>query len=128
VPKHIASGTLKAQGPKMASQRICIFKSVDAFPEQPSDVVEARVPTECAAPLDEMADQVGENIFIRHPRDRRCEKRNICLCAREDPSRRHAKQAVWKEVLVHIDAERPAITGKRASRAGAHGRFEAQRA
>jgi hypothetical protein len=30
--EDIASGTLKAQRPKMVSQRICVFKSIDAFP------------------------------------------------------------------------------------------------
>jgi hypothetical protein len=31
--EHVAGGTLKAQRPNMASQRICVFKSIEAFPE-----------------------------------------------------------------------------------------------
>jgi hypothetical protein len=33
VTEDVASGTLKAQRPKMASQRICVFESIDAFLE-----------------------------------------------------------------------------------------------
>jgi len=29
--KDIASGPLKAQRPKMVSQRICVFESIEAF-------------------------------------------------------------------------------------------------
>jgi hypothetical protein len=74
-----------------------------------------------------MPNQMGEDIFIRHQRDRRSEKRSIHLCPGEDATRTHAKQAVWKEMPVHVDAKRPRIASKRASRAGTHGRFETQR-
>jgi hypothetical protein len=68
--EDIASGTLKAQRPTVASQRICVFKSIEAFPQQPSNVVEAGVLMKCAASLYEMTNQMGEDIFIGHPRDR----------------------------------------------------------
>jgi hypothetical protein len=74
-----------------------------------------------------MTDQMSEQISIGHPRDRRCKKRRVYLCPREDPVREHAKQAVWKEMVVHVDAQRPRITGKRPSRGCTHSRFEAQR-
>jgi hypothetical protein len=70
VAEHIASGTLKAQRPKMASQLICVLKSIEAFPQQPSNVVEAGVLMKCAASLYEMTNQMGEDIFIGHPGDR----------------------------------------------------------
>jgi hypothetical protein len=31
--EDIASGTLKAQRPKMDSQRICVVESIEAFPQ-----------------------------------------------------------------------------------------------
>jgi hypothetical protein len=69
VAEHVASGTLKAQRPTMASQGICVFKSIDAFLQQPSNIVEAGVLMKCAASLYEMTNQMGEDIFIGHPRD-----------------------------------------------------------
>jgi hypothetical protein len=33
VAEYIASGTLKAQRPTTASQRICVFESIEALPE-----------------------------------------------------------------------------------------------
>jgi hypothetical protein len=64
-----------------------------------------------------MTDQMGEYIFIRHSRDGRCKKRRVYLCPREDAVRKHAKQAVRKEMVVHVDAKWPRIAGKRLSRA-----------
>jgi len=125
--EDIARGTLKAQRPKVAPQRICVFESIDTFPQQPSNVVEARVLTKCAASLYEMTDQMGEQIFIRHPRGGRCKKRRVYLCPRENAVRRHAKHAVRKEMVVHVDGKRPRIAGKGSSRARTHSRFEAQR-
>jgi hypothetical protein len=113
--KDIASGTLKAQRPKMVSQRICVFKSIETFPQQPSNVVETRVLAKGAAPFHEMTDQMSKQISIGHPRDAPCKQRRIHLGPREDGVGRHAKHAVRKEMLVHVDAKRPRVTGKRSS-------------
>jgi hypothetical protein len=62
-----------------------------------------------------MTDQMSEQVSIGHPRDGPCKKRRVYLGPREDGVRRHAKHAVRKEMLVHVDAQRPRIAGKCSS-------------
>ena len=79
-----------------------------------------------AAPLDEVADQMRENVFIGHTRDGCCKKRVVELCSREDSLRGHTEQAVREETMMYVEAERPRVAHKRASGARTHGRFEAE--
>jgi hypothetical protein len=57
----------------MSPQWLCIFESEAALFHQPTKVVEALVVRKGAAAFDEVADQMGEDIFIGHPRNRRHE-------------------------------------------------------
>jgi hypothetical protein len=57
----------------MSPQWLCIFESEAALLHQPTKVVEALVVRKRAATFDEVADQMGENIFIGHSRNRRYE-------------------------------------------------------
>jgi hypothetical protein len=71
--EHVPSGTLKTQCSEMSPQRLCIFESEAALLQHPTKVVEALVVRKRATALDEVADQMGEDIFIGHPRDGRHE-------------------------------------------------------
>ena len=88
----------------MRTQAIRVLESKATLLEQPSNVVEALVPGESAATLDEMANQVGEEILIGHPRNGRGESRPIELGPAEDALGRYMEQLVWKEPMVDVDA------------------------